>query len=145
MFAVNGDQFGPGLADRIHHQLATGDQNFFVCQTDALGGANGFIRGFEARDANDGRNDDIDLGCCGDLHPSLRPKGEFGPPGHRQTTPGQLAGKLVATFSGGNSHCSRVEFQNLLEQEVDITARGQPIHLEAVAILADDVEGIGAD
>ena len=52
---------------------------------------------------------------------------------------------MAGVFSGGNSHCSRVEFQNLLEQEVDITARGQPIHLEAVAILADDVEGIGAD
>ena len=62
VFAVDGQDGDFVRAGRRSEDLACGNHALFVGQADGLAGKNGRVRGFKARNANDGRDDEVRIG-----------------------------------------------------------------------------------
>ena len=66
VLGVDGEQrdiVGAGGGD---DEVAGGDEAFFVGESDGLAGLHGGVGGFESGDADDGGDDEIDVGMGGD-------------------------------------------------------------------------------
>ncbi len=77
VFGVDGEQGYVVLAGCGEDEIAGGDEAFLVGEADGLAGADGGVGGFESGDADDGGDDEVDLGQGGDVDCCRRSRGRL--------------------------------------------------------------------
>ena len=105
------------LARSRREDLSRGHHGFFVGEADGLAGLDRCIRGFESRDANDGRNHEVHFGQRGDAH------GAFAAPDHFDAGDALFAQpprKVGGQFLGGQRNHARTPPKALLESAINV-------------------------
>jgi hypothetical protein len=66
VFAVDGEQFPARFGGRGHDEFTSGDENFFVGESDGAAKFDGFVGGFKSNDTDGGGNNDVGVGVSAD-------------------------------------------------------------------------------
>jgi len=121
------------VVGEMHNPLATGDERFFVGESDVVSSFEGSNGRGETGETNDSVEDDVG-GCCGEM------------------CGGTEAGEdLAAEAVEGEGECRfegyllRFELSDLALEQFDVLAGGEADHVEEIGVGAHDFEGLATD
>ncbi len=141
VLAVDGQQRRATGSHRIHKDLPGHDQGFLVGQQNFFPGTSGGQRGAQTGCAHNGRHHAIDFRRSGNLLQRFHAAQHFGvQPGSRQAR-AQISGSSFVQQHG----IARLELLALLEQQVDLTMRGQGKDAIALRMAGHHIQRAFAD
>ncbi len=133
-----GRRTAAGLAGGVEDEVAGGDEAFFVGEADGFAGEDGGVGGFEAGYADDGRDDEVDVGEGGDADGAGGAVKDFDPGDAGLAEAGaELGGERL----GGEGDDLWTPAAGLLEGEVEVGAGGEGDGAEELGVGVADGEG----
>lgn len=123
-------------------EFAGHNQTFLIGQADGFASFDGLESGFEAGDADDGADDEIDIGMGGDADGSGCAVEDFGA---GQSGGAKFSAEGVGRGFAGYGDDLGLPAQSLIADRLEIVAGGQRSHLKAVGIGFNNAESAAAD
>ena len=123
-------------------ELSGGDQTFFVGEADGFAGADGFVGGFQAGDADDGADYEIDFGMGGDADGAGGAVDDFDVAEALRLS-GACGGYRRRVLWRPRVH--GLPAQGLFEGGVEVGSGGEGGDLEAVGVGFDHTQSAAAD
>ncbi len=142
VLAVDGQQIDVVLAGRGEDEIARSDEAFLVGQTDGLAAQNGCIGGFEPRDADDRRDDEVGLRKRGHANRSRCAVDDFD---SGDSCGLELRCEFGCELLGGHRDQLRTPALALGEGCIDVRACGQRDRMKALRMRLAEAEGALAD
>ena len=137
VLGVDGQQYCVMLASGGEDEIAGGDEAFFVGEADGFAGEDGSVGGFEASDADDGRDDEVSLRQCGHAYGACSAVDDL-----RENGFGfEARGKLRGEFLSGQRDNLWTPAQALCEGGIHIGTGGKRDGMKAVGVRFADAEG----
>ena len=143
VFGIDGQQFPSRLGGGGHDQFASGDEDFFVGESDGAAEFHGFVGGFEANDTDGGGDDDVGVGMRSDGEHAFAAVVDLGQ-GLEILLP-DLAGEFVGELFIGDRDEFGTMAEDLGEEFVKIVAGCERDDFELIGERFDDGKRLAAD
>ena len=121
----------------LHHKGSGGNQSFFVCKGDCLGGLDCSQRGFKPAEAHHCSHDNVYRAVLNQFTGGVNAQADIGP--------GKRIAHLIELGRIADDYVRHPESACLLNQEVCAVVGRYHIHGEPVRMLAHYIKGLSAD
>ena len=142
VLAIDGKQFPAGFSGGGHDEFTSGDENFFVGESNGAAEFNGLVGGLEANDADGSGNDDVGAGVNTDGQHALASMVDRG---RSDSLLAKAAGEFVGELCSGDGDEFGMMALDLGEELVEIGASREGEDLELAGEGFDDGESLAAD
>ena len=127
------------LAGQRHHEASCGHKGFLIGQGDGLAGLDGGDGGLQPAESDHRGEHDVDLRVLEQFADGV----DAGKYLYIKWI--ESSGHFVVEVRVADDHARGVETAGLLDEQPAVVVGGEEFHLEAVFVLTDYVEGLGAD